>query len=124
MCGARLGYVTLVAGAGETLHVWKLVNDVFQLGEVISHDDVIFGTELDLPMNYVFSVIIYYIYREWLICSFENELRSRDLNLLSLIHYLKIRTNVYSKCSDPIWYGICNELDMIVMYLENATDIQ
>ena len=103
--------------------VWKLVNDVFQLGE-ISHDDVIFGTELDLSMNYVFSVIIYYIYREWLICSFENEHRSPDLKLLSLIHYLKIRINVYSKCSDPIWYGICNELDMIVMYLENATDMQ
>ena len=83
--------------------VWKLVNDVFQLGE-ISHDDEIFGTELDLSTNYVFSVIIYYIYREWLICSFENEPRSPDLNLLSLIHYLKIRTNVYSKCSDPIWH--------------------
>ena len=40
-------------------NVWKLVNDVFQLGEIISHDDVIFDTELDLSMNYVFSVIIY-----------------------------------------------------------------
>ena len=39
---------------------WKLVNDVFHLGEVISHDDVIFGTELELSLNYVFSFIIYY----------------------------------------------------------------
>ena len=42
-------------------NVWKLVNDVFQLGEVISHDDIIFGAELDLSMNHVFSVILYYI---------------------------------------------------------------
>ena len=41
--------------------VCKLANDVFQMGEVISHDDEIFGTELDLSMNYVFSVITRYI---------------------------------------------------------------
>ena len=33
--------------------------------------------------------------------------------------------NVLSKCSDPIWHGICNNLYMIAMYLKkNADDKQ
>ena len=33
--------------------IWKLVNDVFHLRHAISPDDVIFGVDLDLSMNYV-----------------------------------------------------------------------
>ena len=48
-----------------TQKVWKLVNDVFQLDDIISHGDVILVLSLILSTNYVFSVIIYYTYREW-----------------------------------------------------------
>ena len=42
----------------------KLVNDVFHLGHTISHDNishdnVMFGVDVDLCMNYVYSIIIY-----------------------------------------------------------------
>ena len=42
--------------------VWTFVNDVLQVGDVISHDNVIFGVDLDSSMNYVVSIIVYYIY--------------------------------------------------------------
>ena len=101
--------------------MWKFVNDVLQVGDVISHDNVIFGVELDSSMNYVVSIIVYYIYKEWLICSFENKIRRPDISNRSLITYLKIRMNVYSKCSDTIWYGVCNKLEMLVLRLESDT---
>ena len=43
--------VEIMSPLTEVRKVWKLVNDVFHLAEVISHDDVIFGTELDLSLN-------------------------------------------------------------------------
>ena len=95
------------------------MNDVLQVGDVISHDNVIFGVDLDSSMNYVVSIIVYYIYKEWLICSFENKIRRPDISNRSLITYLKIRMNVYSKCSDPILYGVCNKLEMLVLCLES-----
>ena len=99
--------------------VWTFVNDVLQVGDVISHDNVIFGVDLDSSMNYVVSIIVYYIYKEWLICSLENKIRRPDISNRSLITYLKIRMNVYSKCSDIIWYGVCNKLEMLVLCLES-----
>ena len=60
--------------------IWKLVNDVFHLGHAISHDDVIFGVDLELSMKYVFSILIYYIYKQWLIPSLENKLRRIDVS--------------------------------------------
>ena len=67
--------------------IWKLVNDVFHLGHSTSHDDVIFGVDLDLSMNYVFSILIYYTYKQWLIPSFENKLRRIDVSARSLKTY-------------------------------------
>ena len=83
--------------------IWKLVNDVFHLGHAISHDNVLFGVELDLSVNYVFSIIIYYIHNGYMISSFENKQRRINVSARSLKIYLTFRVNVYSKCSDPIW---------------------
>ena len=103
--------------------IWKLVNDVFHLRHAISHDDVIFGVDLDLSMNYVSSILIYYIYKQWLIPSLENKLRRTDVSARSLKTYLTFRVNIYSKCSDPIWYSVCNKLEMLILYLENNPDM-
>ena len=39
----------------------ELVKDVSRLGHAISHGNVLFVVDLDLSVNYVFSIIIYYI---------------------------------------------------------------
>ena len=74
-------------------------------------------------MNYVFSILIYYIYKQWLIPSLENKLRRIDVSARSLKTYLTFRVNIYSKCSDPIWYNVCNKLEMLIIYLENNPDM-
>ena len=70
------------------------MNDVLQVGDAISHDNVTFRVDLHSSMNYVVLIIVYYIYKEWLICSFENKLRRPDISNRSLIAYLKIRMNL------------------------------
>ena len=64
-------------------------------------------------MNYVFSILIYYIYKQRLIPSFESKLRRIDVSARSLKTYFTFRVHVYSTCSDPIWYGVCNKLEML-----------
>ena len=103
-----------------TRKVWKFVIDVLQVGGFISHDHVIFGVDLNLSMDHIVSIIVYYIYKKWLICSFKNTIQRPDISHTSLITYLKIRLNVYSKCSDPFWHGVCNKLVMLVLYLDNG----
>ena len=41
--------------------IWKLVNDVSHLGHAISRGNVLFVVNLDLSVDYVFSITIYYI---------------------------------------------------------------
>ena len=50
----------------------EIVNNVILPGEFISHDMVMFGYETDSVINHLISIIVYFIYREWLVCSFEN----------------------------------------------------
>ena len=39
------------------------MNDVLQVGDVISHDNVIFGVDLDSSMNYEISICLLHIQR-------------------------------------------------------------
>ena len=50
----------------------------------------------------------------FLIPSFEDKLRRTNIYLSarSLKTYLTFKVKVYSKCFDPLWYGVCNKLDM------------
>ena len=102
--------------------IWKLVNDVFHSGHAISHYNVLFGVDLDLFVNYVFSIIIYYIHNGCMISSFENK-RRIDASSSSLKTYLTLRVNVYLKCSDPIWHGVCIKLEILIVCLEIHIDM-
>ena len=83
--------------------VYNFVSNVLHVADVISRDNVIFGVDLNSSMKYIVSIIVYYyIYKEWQICSFKNKIRRPDISHRSLITYLKIRLNVYSKSSDPL----------------------
>ena len=84
----------------------------------ISHDLVIFGFDLDIVLNHVFSIIMYFIYREWLICSFKNKLRKESICLKSLVNFLNTRKHLYSKCSHRIWVDVCVKLDIIIDHFE------
>ena len=90
--------------------IWNYVHRALNLD--ITHDMVIFGTGLDIPSNYVFSIIIYYIYKEFLICSFEKKER-KYVSIMCFKNYCMFRKNVYEKCKSAVWKDICNVLDIL-----------
>ena len=63
--------------------------------------------------------------------------RKTDVSARSWKTYLTFRINVCSKCSDPIWYtfavtlprslsdwyGVCDKLEMLIVYLEDHIDM-
>ena len=98
-------------------NVWRIVKHVFFNNHEITHDMVIFGKGLSIALNYIFSIYVYYIYKEFIICSFQNRLR-REFCISSFRYYLTIRTNVYQQCKSDVWHDVCTLLDTLLNYLE------
>jgi len=99
--------------------IWEIASNALLFEKALSHNMVIFGIELDMVLNHIISILVYFIYREWLICSFENKQRKEHLCLHSLMNYLNIRKNVYLKCAHPIWIDVCIKLDILMAHLES-----
>ena len=99
--------------------IWEVVNNALLHGENVTHDMVLFGYDTDKVFNHLFSIIVYYIYREWLICSLEKRHRKQQLCYNSFLNYLNIRKNVYFKCSNSIWVDVCIKLICLITYLED-----
>ena len=68
---------------------------------------VIFGTGLNISLNYIFSIaVFYYIYEEYIIFLLEN--RKRRFSAISL------KKNVYHKCNSDIWNKVCPLIDLLL----------
>ena len=100
-------------------NIWSHISKALEFRETITHDKVIFGRDAYNVLNHILSIIVYFIYREWLIPSLEKRIRRLNLCVKSLINYLVIRRNIYSKCTCTIWNDVCVKLDNIISYMEN-----
>ncbi len=94
-------------------NVWRLIQNVFFIDKEITHDMVLFGKDLSMSLNYIFSIVVYYIYREFVISSLEKKQR-RVFSNHSFRNYLKIRANIYKHCESKIWHEICILLDTLI----------
>ena len=99
--------------------IWDVVNNALLPGESVTHDMVLFGYDTDNVFNHIFSIIVYFIYKEWLICSLENRQRKQQFCYNSFLNFLNIRKNVYSKCSNSIWIDVCIKLICLIAYIED-----
>ncbi len=109
----------------ECKHVqplWKVVSRGIFGAKHISHNMVIFGSDLDVALNYAFSIVIYYIYKEWLICSLERRQRRETFCSKAFSNYLAYRKNVYSKCKGYIWHKVCDILNDLIRVLDSSSD--
>ena len=100
--------------------IWEAVSAIMPGGQAISHDMVIFGLDLDIVLNHVLSIIVYFIYKEWLVCSFEKKHCKQNVCTKSLVNFLDYRKSIYSKCSNKIWTDICIKLDVLTAHLETT----
>ena len=99
--------------------IWCLVSRILFDGEPISHNMVIFGSGLTMPLNYILSSIVYFIYKDWLICSLENKKRKQNICFKYFRFYLIGRMNVYSKCKEHVWQEVCCLLNDLICELEH-----
>ena len=81
--------------------------------------ELLFGYDTDKVFNHIFSIIICFIDKEWLICSLENRQRKQQFCYNSFLNYLNIRKNVYSKGSNSIWIDVCITLICLIAYVED-----
>ena len=102
--------------------IWRIVKHVFFKDNEITLDMVLFGKGLSIALNYMFSIIVYYIYKEFFIilCSLEKRNRS-EVSIISFNHYLTIRKSIYQHCKSKIWDDVCNLIDMLTNALETET---
>ena len=100
--------------------IWDLIENVILGDDNVTHDIVIFGYDRDNVLNHLLSIIVYYIYKEWLVCSLENKQKKRMICYKSLVNYLKIRRNVYSKCEHTIWVDVCIKIDNLISHIEDV----
>ena len=80
---------------------------------------VLFGYDTAKVFNHIFSIIVYFIYKEWLIYSLEKRHRKQPVSYNSFLNYLYIRKNVYSKCSNSVWVDVCIKLICLIAYVED-----
>ena len=99
--------------------IWEIVNNALLPGENVTHDMVLFGYDTDKVFNHIFSIVVYFIYKEWLICSLEKRHRKQPVRYNSFLNYLYIRKNVYSKCSNSVWVDVCIKLICLIAYIED-----
>ena len=100
--------------------IWDLIQNVIILDDHITHDMVIFGYDTDNVLNHILSIIVYYIYKEWLVCSLNNLQRKDVICYKSLVNYLKIRRNIYSRCEHAVWIDVCIKIDNLISHVEDG----
>ena len=93
-------------------YIWNIVQQALNM--TITHDMVIFGTDLSLSINTVLSLIAYIIYKDWLVCSLEKKCRKQFPCYTTLLNEIRFRKVIYCGCDKKKWGEICNLLDQII----------
>jgi hypothetical protein len=89
--------------------VWLYVSNILNMD--ITQNMILFGLELTQAQNTVFSLITYYIYKDWLVCSL-NKFHRQKFCTLALKNFLFIRHNIYSKCVSKQLKDVCTILQL------------
>ena len=96
ICNVPESVTHLIYECRYSQEIWALVQNVF--GSNISLENVILGQDIDEDMNVIMSLIVYLIYKEWLILSFDGKQRSVHVRW----QYFKNELFWYSKIYDNI----------------------
>ena len=100
ICNVHEDVVHLIYGCAYANEIWNFVQRHLNID--IKVTDVILGTNLSNLENNVISIIVYLIYKEWLIFSTDGKVRSNDVCWRFYRNELKWYANVYSKVSNMV----------------------
>ncbi len=87
ICGETESIVHLIYKCRYAANIWSIVQKC--LNTEISLNDLIFGVNNNLELNFIISVVVYLIYKEWSNLSLVNERRPQTPNIRRYISELK-----------------------------------
>ena len=97
-------------------NIWSKVMRAFNIQ--ISLSDVILGNDLSPEMNFISSIVVYLIYKEWVTLSIDTKKRSENPNM---IRYIK-ELSYYNKiCKESIsLQKYVRNIEKLVEYLKDS----
>ncbi len=87
ICGETESIVHLIYKCRYAANIWSIVQKC--LNTEISLNDLIFGVNNNLELNFIISVVVYLIYKEWSNLSLVNERRPQTPNIRRYISELE-----------------------------------
>ena len=108
ICCAKETILHLLYECKYAQEIWSIVEDALQLD--VTRYEVFMGHDID-AINHVFSLILYYIYKDWLILSLENKKRQRSPNLLTFSNEIKQHAKLYASTSIPVMQSTAEMLE-------------
>ncbi len=87
------------------------------LNRSISATDVILSTDLGDELILIISVIAYFIYKNWLAESYNDEARVLDNCINNLQHFVKYKKSICKCQRKP--YKVCNARQIYLMHLDS-----
>ena len=97
VCNAIENVTHLIYNCNYSKQIWAMVNNV--LGINVTLQDVILGNNISIEENFIVSLIVYLIYKEWLTLSFKGKGRTQYVNWRYLKNELIWYTQIYN-CID------------------------
>ena len=110
ICGDTETVIHLLYECTYAQTIWKYVENTLGFKNTLAN--VLFGLDLADDFNYVISIVCYCIYKEWLICSFEQKERRMVPSLKHFKTDLLFRKQVYENLHKT-------KFDIVCVHLEN-----
>ena len=92
--------------------IWREVHNVVE--ENISLEMILFGFNSRNDVNFMLSIVVCSIYKEWLICSYEKKLRKTEPNFSMYKAEFLYRKRLYEHCRHAEFSNICQLLEKLI----------
>ena len=117
ICNASETILHLLYYCKYAQEIWSEIEDA--LDTEIKVDDIFLGHENDI-INHIYSFILYYIYKDWLILSLEQKKRNTSPNTRLLKYDLERQCAIYKSTKTPVLKQTGEMLENITLYLQSC----
>ena len=112
ICGNTEDIKHLIYECSYAKAIWRKVQNVVE--ENISLEMILFGFYSRNDVNFMLSIVVYSIYKEWLICSYEKKLRKTEPNFSMYKAAFLYRKRLYEHCRHAEFSNICQLLEKLI----------
>ena len=113
ICGVTHDIVHMLFYCEKARQIWNLIGQIFNVQMSLKH---VVLTDSDNDMSFLFSLVSFLIYKEWLLFSVNETWRTHNI-IAFLIWELKLKLKIYRKIGDN-WQNICHYIEQITSKID------